>query len=183
MYTGRVMKRALFISSIHLKSNVGAKAPRKYYGADIQTKIKHGWGYTEFRAEYWWGTQTGTRGSAETPAELLGPLQPYFIRPFNGAFFYFLQNIINERHQVGLKYDWYDPNTKISGTMIGNQLPANSLGDIKFSTITVGYNFYITQNTKIMFWYDIIRNEETSLPDYTADVRDNVFTCRVQFKF
>ena len=44
-------------------------------------------------------------------------------------------------------------------------------------------NFYMSENTKIMFWYDILRNEETSLDGYTTDVRDNVFTCRVQFKF
>jgi hypothetical protein len=165
------------------QANIGAKAPRKYYGADIQTRFKHGWGSTEIRGEYWCGTQTGGRNTSETPAELFGPREPYYIRPFNGAFVYFLQNIINKKHQLGLKYDWFDPNTKISGMEVGRQTPVNGLGDVKFSTLTVGYNFYMTDNTKIMFWYDIIRNEETSLDGYTTDVRDNVFTCRVQFKF
>ncbi|HSB92607.1 MAG TPA: hypothetical protein VLC28_05795 [Flavitalea sp.] len=165
------------------QSNIGAKAPRKYYGADIQTRLKHGWGNTEFRAEYWGGTQTGRRNNSETPSELLGPLEPYYIRPFNGAFIYLLQNIVNKKHQLGVKYDWYDPNTSISGNQVGAQGVVNGQGDVKYSTVTFGYNFYMTENTKIMLWYDIVRNEHTSLPGYTTDVRDNVFTCRVQFKF
>lgn len=165
------------------ENNVGGKLPRKYHGADLQVKFKHGWGNTELRAEYWWGTQTGTRGTAETPSELLLPVQPYFIRPFNGAFFYFLQDIITSKHQFGIKYDWFDPNSKVSARSIGSFSATNGPGDIRYSTLSLGYNYYMTENTKIMFWYDIIRNEKTSLPGYTEDLRDNVFTCRFQFRF
>jgi len=163
------------------EANVGGKLPRKYNGADFQVKLKHGWGNTEFRAEYWWGTQTGTIASAETPAELLLPAQPYVIRPFNGAFFYFLQTIINKKHQVGLKYDWFDPNSMVSNGQLKPDI--NHPGDVKFSTLTIGYNYYMTDNTKIMFWYDMVRNEKTGLQGYASDISDNVFTCRVQFKF
>ena len=48
-------------------SNIGGKAPRRYRGADAQLKIKHAWGATELRTEYWWGTQTATSTATETP--------------------------------------------------------------------------------------------------------------------
>jgi hypothetical protein len=34
-----------------------------------------------------------------------------------------------------------------------------------------------------MLWYDLIYNESTQLTGYKTDVKDNVFTCRLQFRF
>ncbi|HEY0678500.1 MAG TPA: porin, partial [Chitinophagaceae bacterium] len=73
--------------------NIGEKAPRRYRGADAQLKLKHAWGATEIRAEYWKGTQTATASTSETPGLLLN--EPYYIREFDAAFLLFLQNIIN----------------------------------------------------------------------------------------
>ena len=162
-------------------SNFGSKAPREYHGADIQFKIKNSWGFTELRAEYWWGTQTATASSSETPGLLIN--EPYYIRKFSGAFFYLLQNIVTTRHQVGIKYDWYDPNTDVSGKEIGQGGNNITASNIKFSTLSFGYNYYINENLKLMLWYDVVKNENTSLADYSADVKDNVFTCRLQFRF
>ncbi|MDP9229635.1 MAG: porin, partial [Bacteroidota bacterium] len=50
--------------------NLGRSSPRHYYGADVQVKIKHGWGETEWRAEYWFGTQPGTANSTANPGSL-----------------------------------------------------------------------------------------------------------------
>ena len=61
--------------------------------ADAQLKIKHGWGITELRAEYWFGTANIYMQLAlKRPPLLL--TEPYYIRDFDGAFFYFLQNIV-----------------------------------------------------------------------------------------
>ncbi|MEO6253014.1 MAG: porin, partial [Ferruginibacter sp.] len=51
-------------------TNAGKIAPRIYYGADMQVKIKSKAGFTELRAEYMFGTQTATTGNSETPAAL-----------------------------------------------------------------------------------------------------------------
>lgn len=162
-------------------NNVGRKAPRKYRGADVQLKWKHDWGATEIRAEYWKGTQTATASSTETPDELL--TEPYYIRKFDAAFFYFLQNIINDRHQVGIKYDWYDPNVHVSGNQIGKAGTNLTPADIRFNTLGIGYINYVNDNLKLVLWYDIVRNESTSLNGFTGDVDDNIFTCRLQFRF
>ena len=163
--------------------NKGEIAPRKYYGADAQLKFKHKWGATELRAEFITGTQTATENNNETPAALLNNTEGYYVRKFNGAYFYFLQNIINSRHQVGIKYDWYDPNTNVKGNEIGKAGTNINATNIKYSTLGFGYIYYVTENLKLVLWYEKVTNEKTQLSGYTKDVRDDVFTCRLQFKF
>jgi len=168
------------------ESNLGRSAPRHYYGGDIQYKINHRWGATEWRAEYWFGTQPGTSANTTNPGTLPnsnGLAVPTYVRHYNGAFFYFLQNIVNTKHQLVIKYDWYDPNIKVSKTDIGKQGTNLTAADIKFSTLGIGYVYYFNPQTKITFYYDIVKNENTQLGGYTSDIKDNVFTCRLQFRF
>jgi hypothetical protein len=162
-------------------SNIGDRAPRHYYGADAQLVIKNGWCKTELRAEYWKGTQPGTASTTVNPGTL--PIMPTYIRNFDGAFVYFLQNIINKKWELMVKYDWYDPNTKVAGKEVG--INATNLGetDIRFNTLGFGLTYYMNDNVKVLGYYDRVKNEATSLDDYTQDVKDNVFTLRVQFRF
>jgi hypothetical protein len=161
-------------------SNIGKVTPRDYYGSDAHLKIDHSWGSTELRGEYWFGKQTSTSDDSETPAIIL--IQPSYIRRFDGAFFYLLQNIINDKHQLGLKYDWYDPNTEVEGNELTEASNINST-NIKYSTLSVGYNYYMNENVKLFLWYDFVKNENTLLDGFTRDIRDNIFTCRLQFRF
>jgi hypothetical protein len=79
------------------------------------------------------------------------------------------------------KYDWYDPNTKAQKKEIG----ATNLtsADIKFSTLGVGLTRYFSGNLKVLAYYDMVRNENTLLPGFTSDIRDNIFTLRMQVRF
>lgn len=163
--------------------NAGKIAPRKYYGADAQLKFRHKYGTTELRAEFAFGTQTGTENSNEPPAALLANHEGYYIRKFNGAYFYLLHNIINPHHQLVVKYDWYDANTAVSGNDIGKPGAHLNATDIKYSTIGFGYLYTMNENVRLMLWYDRVMNEKTQLAGYTGDVKDDVFTCRLQFRF
>ena len=168
------------------ESNLGKSAPRHYYGTDGQFKIKHGWGETEWRAEYWFGTQPGTAISTSNPGTLPntnGLPAPTYVRHYNGAFFYFLQNIISKKHQLLVKYDWYDPNAKVEDAEIGKPGTNFTAADIKFSTLGVGYVFHLNPQIKLVFYYDMVKNEITQLSGYTSDLKDNILTCRVQFRF
>ena len=189
---GGMFQNTRFIYSIQNKSaknfevdssldNVGKIVPRKYHGADAQLKINHGWGSTELRAEYWFGKQTSTSSTSETPNALTD--EPSYIRKFDGAYFYLLQNIFSLRHQLGCKYDWYDPNTDVKGEDIANTGSNLNATDLKFSTFSVGYNYYMNENVKLMLWYDFVRNENFSQNNLPSDIRDNIFTCRLQFRF
>ncbi|MFN9114137.1 MAG: porin, partial [Bacteroidota bacterium] len=76
-------------------NNIGQISPRRYYGADVQIKIKPRKLTTELRAEYITGIQTGTDQSAETPNVLLTANAGFHVRQFNGAYFYFIQQIFS----------------------------------------------------------------------------------------
>lgn len=164
-------------------TNTGNIAPRKYYGVDAQLKIKNRVGYTELRAEYITGKQTGSAVSSETPGISFTGNEGYYIRKFSGAYFYFLQHLGSNRHQIAIKYDWYDPNTELNGHDIGTAGTTISAANIKYNTLGFGYIYYLTENAKLVLWYDKITNEKTNLTEYKSDLKDNVFTCRVQFRF
>jgi hypothetical protein len=166
-------------------SNLKKIAPRHYYGADAQLKIPNVKKntFTEIRFEYIAGTQTSTQTTSETPAtipQINGVNAPLYVRPFNGAYAYFLQHLGNPKHQLGLKYDWYDSNTAVKGDKVGTSMTA---ADVRFDTFGFGYNYYINENLRWMLWYDVIRNEQTKVKNYESDLKDNVLTCRIQYRF
>ena len=163
--------------------NIGKVSPRRYYGADIQLKFKNKIGFTELRAEFVSGQQTGTANSTETPTALLTGADGFHTRRFNGAYIYLLQNIFSLKHQLLVKYDWYDPNTKVKGNEIGVAGSNLTAANIKYSTLGFGYLNYITPNVKWILFYAMPKNEKTLLPGFIKDSKDNVFTCRLQFRF
>lgn len=163
------------------EQNIGAKAPRHYYGADVQLIKKARRGKTEVRAEYWMGKQPGTETGTANPGTL--PEGPTYIRNFDGAFLYFLQNIVNEKWELMVKYDWYDPNTNVKTADIGKPATNLSAGEIKFSTLGVGVTRYINSNVKVLLYYDRVKNEKTSLTGFAGDIKDNILTCRVHVSF
>jgi hypothetical protein len=167
-------------------SNLGTSSPRHYYGADVQVKLSHGWGETEWRAEYWFGTQPGTSGSTSNPGTLPasnGTPVPTYVRHYDGAFLLVLQNIVNNKHQLMVKYDWYDPNIKVKKAEIGKAGTNLTPADVKFATLGVGYTYHINSQTKIILYHDFVNNESTQLAGYTTNLKDNILTCRLQFRF
>lgn len=166
-------------------TNIGKITPRQYLGADFQIKTPSKDWQTELRAEYIFGQQTATENSSATPGSypVEGNVkQPLYTRSFNGAYFYFLQNLFNENNQFVVKYDWYDPNSKIKGTEV---MATNGFteADIRYNTLGFGFLRHINRNLKLFFWYDQIKNEATSISGFEKDVRDDVFTLRAQFMF
>jgi hypothetical protein len=165
-------------------NNIGTKSPRKYFGVDAQLKLKTKAGFTEFRGEYITGTQTGTAFNTETPLALLSAAQDGFhVRNFNGAYFYLLHNIFSPKHQLIAKLDWLDPNTKVKSNDIGATGAELSEANIKYTTLGIGYLNYLTDNVKLVLYYARVWNEKTALEGFRRDLKDNVFTCRLQFRF
>ncbi len=165
------------------ESNNGRVSPRRYYGADVQIKFANRKGFTEIRGEYISGQQTGTAKSPETPVVLPTAAEGFHLRRFNGAYFYFLQHLFSTKHQFLLKYDWFDPNTKVKGREIG--MAGSNLGaaNIRFNTLGAGYIYYVNENVKLVLYYARVMNEKTQLAGYEKDLNDDVFTCRLQFRF
>ena len=169
----------------------GDKTNREYLGLDGQISYDWALGITQVRAEYLMGTQPGAdKKTGSLTAAASGDV---YNRKFNGYYTYFIQNILQTPLQAVVKYDVYDPNTAVSGNEIGKVATgavATGAGDIKYSTIGLGLNYRWSSNVKFMAYYDIVKNETTSLihttstlTDLSHDRKDNVFTFRVQYKF
>ena len=117
------------------------------------------------------------------PTVLLSGSEGFYRRRFNGAYFYFLQHLFSLQHQLVIKYDWYDANSKVNGKEIGIAGSNFTAADIKYSTLNIGYNYYVTSVAKLGLFYAIVKNENTELTGYTSDLKDNIFTARLQFRF
>jgi len=169
-------------------SNKGEYAKREYYGADAQFSLDWFLGVTTLRGEYLWGTQPGTSSSNVSPNGKVLPTptgsnpSDTYNRKFNGAYVYFIQNLFQSRHEIVVKYDFLDPNTDVKGMDIKS---GNKFGgaDIAYNTWGLGYNVRLYPNLKLMANYEIVKNEKTALTAYKTDLKDNVFTLRLQFKF
>lgn len=172
-------------------SKVGSELRREYYGADAQVSFDLPFGITTLRGEYIMGTQPGVAASSSSPAAQPGDA---YIRKFNGAYFYWVQSIMQTKFQTVVKYDWYDPNTDVAGDNIGvktaGKNKATNAADIKYSTLGLGLVYKWNSQVKITAYYDMVTNETTTaiknagtLKDLSTDRHDNVFTLRVQYKF
>jgi phosphate-selective porin len=166
-------------------TNKGQVSARQYIGFDAQFSINWMIGITTIRGEFISGQQPGSSSSSKSPDKETAtpPAADTYVRQFSGGNVYFAQNIWTTKWQVLVKYDWYDPNTQVSGTQIGKAGSKLTKADIKYTTIGLGLIYHLDNNVKIVAYYDMVTNESTSLGGYTKDILDNVFTLRLQYKF
>jgi phosphate-selective porin len=178
------------------ESNKSAFANRQYLGFDAQFSIQSPLGITIIRAEYITGQQPGAKSVSASVST--GTLISYdtYIRNISGGYIYFIQGIGQTKNQLVVKYDWLDPNTKVSGTEIASKSSAGKntalgVADIKYTTLGFGWNYRFNSQVKLMAYYEIVKNENTGLSpvglnrtlDTSKDLKDNVFTLRLQYKF
>lgn len=161
---------------------------RQYVGFDGQVNIDWAPGITVLRAEYIQGDQPGFSSSTASPNSNAPITSDIYNRKFNGAYFYFLQNIMQSPWQAIVKYDWYDPNTEIEGNdigkVVGNSLKTTNATDLKYTTVGLGLAYRWDANVKLTAYYDMVTNETSNnLSGSTVDLADNVFTLRMQVKF
>lgn len=159
-------------------------ADRNYLGLDMQVYYALPLlGNFTLRGEYISGKQPGgSAASSSSPTALLtGDL---YLRNFSGYYLNYVQNL-GDKNQFVLKYDVYDPNTDVAGDQIGAAAAAKlGAGDIKYSTLGIGLVHYWDDNIKFVFYYDNVSNETSpKLAALSSDLRDNVFTFRIQYKF
>jgi len=171
----------------------GDRSKRQYMGLDGQFSYDWAPGITQIRAEYLTGTQPGNADKSASLTAAPAAKTDVFNRDFSGYYVYFIQDILETPLQAVVKYDVYDPNTAVSANQIGSKVDgsiATNVADIKYSTIGLGLNYRWNSNVKLMAYYDIVKNETTSLlpttstlSDLSHDRNDNVFTFRIQYKF
>lgn len=133
-----------------------------------------------------------------------------FQNNFSGYYLYFIKNL-GKKNQFALRYDYYDPNTDISGkdvtvkkytsvdaTTLKNRVSGKS--DLATSTISLALHHYFDDNLRITLNYDIVKNEKVGSEglltesytnpdgtkgtlDYGKVINQNLLTLRIQAKF
>ena len=133
-----------------------------------------------------------------------------FQNKFAGYYLYFIKNL-GKKNQFAFRYDYYDPNTDITGkdvtiakytsadaTILKNRTSGKS--DLATSTFGFALHHYFDDNLRISLNYDIVQNEKVgsaglltetytepngtkSTLDYNKVVNQNLLTLRIQAKF
>jgi len=177
----------LSYSKIATDSLTGSFNKRTYFGVDAQLTIETPVGLTSLRGEYLAGKQPGTEKSTTSPTAATSA--DSYLRKVSGSYIYFIQSFTGTRFSVVAKYDIYDPNTDMSGNQIGlkpktGKYKASTAGDLKYNTLGLGLIYAYTPNIKFTAYYDMVKNETSSnLAGYNSDLKDNVWTLRLQYKF
>lgn len=169
--------------------NQGHNFKRNYFGGNIQLQYDQSFGTTSLKAEYIAGTQPGIAASSTTAGPLAStsfsaqPATDLYLRDFAGYYIWFTQHILKTKFGVLAAYDVYDPNSKLSEKQIGMANNNTTAGDIKFSTFGYGLIYQFNPRVKFTFYNERVVNSPTQLSGYEKDIKDDVFTARVQYRW
>ncbi len=155
---------------------VGATLKKDWFG--FETQVYYDFlGGVSLKAEYIAGTISGSTN----PLEAYSNFAANKVREFNGYYVAFMKNI-GKSNQAIVRFDQYDPNTKLSGFNV------TRADDIKYSTWNFGWQYFYDENVKIVLGYNMPLNEKSDkvggdFASTNKDRKDNTFSIRLQAKF
>lgn len=158
--------------------NVGHNLDKKWFGGEIQI-FADVLGGMAIKGEYISGTNS-TASTTVAPAinatnatKLAGANK---LNSFSGYYIYLIKNI-GPKNQLIAKYDFYDPNTKLSGDLAGTA--------VSCKTITLAWQHYLNDFIRITVNYEMPKFETNlSRPSNYKDVTyGNTLGVRIQAKF
>jgi phosphate-selective porin len=161
-------------------SNIGKFAKREYVGFDGRIGLNSIIGLTQLRGEFLLGQQPGTATSTKSPNGALPDYDTY-IRKFNGGYIMFVQDIATSPFSAIVKYDWYDPNTNVSGNDVG--LNGTGKADASCDALGLGALWRVNKNIRLQAYYELRKYEKTESITGLNDLKDDTFTLRIQYKF
>ena len=133
-------------------------------------------GGTALKGEYVAGinsTASTTAAPAPSATETAKRATANTIKNFSGYYLYLIKNI-GPKNQLVAKYDYYDPNTKLSGDAVAKS-------DLNYKTVTLAWQHYLNDFIRITLQYEMPKNETNTA--YASDFKDNTFSVRIQAKF
>ncbi len=188
----------------------GDKLSRNWLGGEFQL-FADVLGGLSLKGEYIAG-KNATVGYAPVPAAGTVAAIPgvaNFQNNFAGGYLYLIKNL-GKKNQFAFRYDYYDPNTDITGKDVAVKgftstdatlkSKMSGKGDLATSTFGFAFHHYWDDNIRITFCYEIVNNEKVGTAgkvvdsytteagnpgklDWSNSINQNVFTLRIQAKF
>jgi hypothetical protein len=191
-----VMKNKAWFEDSNSPDNIGKYAKRQYVGFDAQFSTITAAGLTQIKGEYIIGEHPGdAAGPYPFNFNGLPPATAVYMRKINGGYAMLMQDLGTLPFSVIVKYDWYNPNTEISGNDIGAS-SATTANDISKSNIGLGLDWRINPALRLTDYYDVVNNETTNQLKETKNEsgkitaygwdnkrKADVFTLRLQYRF
>jgi len=188
----------------------GDPIKKQWFGGEFQL-FADVLGGMSLKGEYIAG-KNGTTGfsgtAAGTTPVILG--LPNTQNNFAGYYLYFIKNL-GKKNQFAFRYDYYDPNTDITGKEVGilKYTPADpttmrsvstGVKDLATTTFDFALHHYFDDNLRITLDYAMVQNEKVGTPgkvvnnvndahgnpvvvDWSNAINQNVLTLRIQAKF
>lgn len=153
--------------------NVGDKFKKELFGAEMQLYYDF-LGGLSLKGEYIRGTYSGTTNTAQVNTLFSANK----IRNVEGYYVSLVKNV-GKVNEVSLRYDVFDPNTKLSGDGVKTK------DDLKYNNWTFAWQYFFNDYIKVMASYTLPVNEKSlnAGTDYIKDKHDNIFTLRLQARF
>ncbi len=190
---------------------IGDAVKRNWLGAEFQL-FADVLGGLSIKGEYIAGKNAsiGYAPVAASGSTAAVPGVANFQNKFSGYYIYLIKNL-GKKNQFALRYDYYDPNTDISGkdvsiakytssdaTALKSRVSGKS--DLATGTLSLALHHYFDDNLRISLNYDIVTNEKVGTAnaitesytnndgtkgtlDYSKVINQNVLTLRIQAKF
>lgn len=176
-YGGTRVKTNPFVSTVNpLETDsvaLGTYLDKYWMGGEIQL-FADVLGGLAIKSEYMAGVNNTVSASPLTASIAQKMGDPNKVRNFSGYYIYLIKNI-GAKNQFVLRYDSFDPNTKVSGD------EALTISELSTKTITTAWQYYLNDNIRISLQYEMPKNETNTL--IVDDLKDNQLTVRVQAKF
>ncbi len=152
---------------------VGDKLRKELFGAEMQLYYDF-LGGMSLKSEYIRGTFSGTTNTAQVNSLF----KANKVREVEGYYVSLVKNV-GKVNEVSLRYDVFDPNTKLSGDGV------TKADDLKYHNWTFAWQYYFNDYIKVMACYVLPLNEKSlnAGTDYKKDKHDNIFTLRLQARF
>jgi hypothetical protein len=150
---------------------IGTYLDKKWFGGEIQI-FADILGGLAIKSEYMAGVNNTASLILATSTLAQKKVDPNKVRDFSGYYIYLIKNI-GPKNQFVVRYDYYDPNTKVKGDEAKNEL--------FYKTLTTSWQYYLNDNIRITLQYEMPTNETNATNP--TDLKDNTFAVRFQAKF
>jgi len=177
-YGGNRIKYNTFVSNLDgtldsTSFKSGDYLDKNWVGGEIQI-FADILGGLAIKGEYVAGVNSASSATNQDSKAKLADMRkdPTKLRNFSGYYIYLIKNI-GSRNQFVAKYDYYDPNTNLSGDAAKNEL--------YYQTLTLAWQYYLNDNIRLSLNYEMPENETNATN--TNNLKDNTLGVRIQAKF